>query len=108
MALITTSGLLLLSCVLVSAAHPSFGSNLAGYPQNAARVTFQEVPAGVSGISWLHDNARSPERHLPETVGAGCAFLDFDNDGWMDIYLVNSGPSDFFTPRAPLKNALYR
>jgi len=108
MALITTSGFLLLSCVLVSAGHPSFGSKLAGYPQNAARVTFQEVQAGVSGISWLHDNARSPERHLPETVGAGCAFLDFDNDGWMDIYLVNSGPSDFFTPRAPLKNALYR
>jgi hypothetical protein len=45
---------------------------------------------------------------LPETVGAGCAFLDYDNDGWMDIYLVNSGPSDFFTPKTPLKNALYR
>ncbi len=45
--------------------------------------------------------------YLPETVGAGCAFLDYDNDGWMDIYLVNSGPSDFFTPSAPLKNALY-
>jgi len=44
---------------------------------------------------------------LPETVGAGCAFLDYDNDGWMDIYFVNSGPSDFFTPSKPLKNALY-
>ena len=50
----------------------------------------------------------SPQRYLPETVGAGCAFLDFDNDGWMDIYLVNSGPCDFFTPAQPLTNALYR
>ena len=30
--------------------------------------------------------------------GAGCAFLDYDNDGWMDIYLVNSGRCDFYTP----------
>lgn len=47
------------------------------------------------------------ERYLPETVGAGCAFFDYDNDGWMDIYLVNSGPSDFYTPTKQLKNALY-
>jgi hypothetical protein len=46
--------------------------------------------------------------HLPETVGAGCAFLDYDNDGWMDIYLVNSGPCDFYEPPSPLRNALYR
>ena len=34
----------------------------------------------------------SPERYLPETMGPGCAFLDYDNDGWMDVYIVNSGP----------------
>jgi hypothetical protein len=50
----------------------------------------------------------SPEHYLPETVGPGCAFLDFDNDGWMDIYLVNSGPCDFFKPKTRLQNALYR
>jgi enediyne biosynthesis protein E4 len=70
-------------------------------------VTFEEVPAKASGITWVHNNAHSPERYLPETVGAGCAFFDYDNDGWMDIYLVNSGASDFYTPTAPLKNALY-
>ena len=36
--------------------------------------------------------------YLPETVGAGCAFIDYDNDGWMDIYLVNGGKCDFFDP----------
>ena len=40
----------------------------------------------------------SPERYLPETMGPGVAFLDYDNDGWMDVYIVNSGPCDFFTP----------
>jgi len=46
--------------------------------------------------------------NLPETCGGGGLFFDFDNDGWMDIYLVNSGPSDFFTPKTPIRNALYR
>ncbi|HEV2835848.1 MAG TPA: CRTAC1 family protein [Pyrinomonadaceae bacterium] len=73
-----------------------------------ASVTFEEVPPQTSKITWVHNNAQSVDRQLPETVGAGCAFLDYDNDGWMDIYFVNSGPSDFFTPAAPLKNALYR
>ncbi len=71
-------------------------------------VTFAEVLPQTSGITWVHNNAHSPERHLPETVGAGGAFFDYDNDGWMDIYLVNSGPADFFRPSNPLKNALYR
>jgi hypothetical protein len=46
--------------------------------------------------------------YLPETTGAGCAFFDYDNDGWMDIYLVNSGRCDFYHPQPPLRNALYR
>ena len=77
-------------------------------PSNSAStVTFQQVPAAESGITWVHENAMSDERHLPETVGAGCAFFDYDNDGWMDIYLVNSGPSDFYKPKSELRNALY-
>ncbi len=66
------------------------------------------MPASATGITWTHQNARSAERYLPETMGPGCAFLDFDNDGWMDLYLVNSGPSDFWTPKAPVRNALYK
>jgi enediyne biosynthesis protein E4 len=69
---------------------------------------FEEIAASVSGISWTHVSGRSPMAHLPETVGAGCAFLDYDNDGWMDIYLVNSGRCDFYEPSQPLHNALYR
>jgi hypothetical protein len=75
--------------------------------QVASSPAFEEVPASASGISWAHVNGRSPMAHLPETVGAGCAFLDYDNDGWMDIYLVNSGPCDFYEPPQPLRNALY-
>jgi hypothetical protein len=69
---------------------------------------FEEVPASASGITWRHTAGHSKEKYLPETTGAGCAFLDYDNDGWMDIYLVNSGRCDFFDPAPPLRNALYR
>ena len=69
---------------------------------------FTEVSPSVSGIQWVHENAMSSERYLPETLGPGCAFLDYDNDGWMDIYLVNSGPCDFWKPSKPIRNALYK
>ncbi len=77
-------------------------------PQPQARYPFEEVPASVSGITWKHTAAHSQQKYLPETTGAGCAFLDYDNDGWMDIYLVNSGKCDFYDPNPPLRNALYR
>ena len=80
----------------------------AGSRSDTLTPFFEEVPASASGITWVHENAMSPERQLPETLGPGCAFLDYDNDGWMDIYLVNSGPCDFYTPSKPLKNALYK
>src|SRR5262249_25572936 len=76
--------------------------------QQARRALFQEIPGTKSGITWQHVNGRSPEYYLPETTGAGCAFFDYDSDGWMDIYLVNSGKCDFFTPNQPLRNALYK
>src|SRR5205085_3482504 len=86
---------------------------VAGLPRlarsaEAPPYPFSEVPASASGIAWTHVAGSSPEKYLPESTGAGCAFLDYDNDGWMDIYLVNSGPCDFFTPSKPLRNALYR
>src|SRR6267143_66601 len=57
----------------------------------APQFPFEEILPEKSGIRWVHSNGKSPEKYLPETSGAGCAFLDYDNDGWMDIYLVNSG-----------------
>src|SRR6516165_5905088 len=75
---------------------------------DVTRFPFAEIPPEKSGIHWVHSNGKSPEKYLPETTGAGCAFFDYDNDGWMDIYLVNSGKCDFLTPDPPLRNALYK
>ncbi len=88
------------------------GISLAGFPQfsfgsSPTPNLFEFVPPEVSGITWKHTSGKSHQHYLPETTGAGCAFLDYDNDGWMDIYLVNSGKCDFFDPNPPLQNALY-
>jgi hypothetical protein len=69
---------------------------------------FRTVTAQQSGISWVHDNARSVRRWMPEAMCSGCAFLDYDNDGWMDILLINTGPTPFHQPAKPTYNALYR
>ena len=74
----------------------------------AAPPLFEEVSAGASGIAWVHENAMSPNRYLPETMGPGVAFFDYDNDGWVDLFMVNSGESDFYQPQTPLRNALYK
>ncbi len=73
----------------------------------APNFPFSEIPPSASGINFVHTSGRSAQKYLPESTGPGCAFLDYDNDGWMDIYLVNSGPCDFWTPPTPLRNALY-
>jgi len=76
--------------------------------ETKSQYPFSEVLASQSGITWSHTAGRSRNKYLPEISGPGCAFLDYDNDGWMDIYLVNSGRADFYTPPTPLRNALYR
>ncbi|MGH9757597.1 MAG: FG-GAP repeat domain-containing protein, partial [Candidatus Acidiferrales bacterium] len=80
----------------------------APFQLSPALPAFEEIPPSASGITWRHVNGRSAEMYLPETVGAGCGFIDYDNDGWMDIYLVNSGACDFYNPVPRLRNALYR
>ena len=59
-------------------------------------------------IDFVHDAVRNGEFLFPEINGAGCGFLDYDNDGYLDIYLVQSG-RDFKDPDKPAKpNRLYR
>ena len=51
-------------------------------------VTFKDVTAGA-GISFIHNSGRAGKKYLPETMGAGGAFVDLDGDGWLDLVIVN-------------------
>ena len=65
---------------------------LAGQPQSghppASKIHFEDV-AKAAGIHFVHNNGAFGKKWLPETMGSGVAFLDYDNDGWQDILLVN-------------------
>jgi hypothetical protein len=58
--------------------------------QGESRVRFVSV-ASDAGVDFVHQNGASPEKYLPETMGAGVLFFDYDNNGWVDIFLVNGG-----------------
>ena len=46
--------------------------------------------SGTAGLHFQHNSGAYGGKLLPETLGSGCAFLDYDADGWQDILLVNS------------------
>jgi len=56
--------------------------------QATSTVTFRDVTQ-QSGIRFVHNNGAFGKKFLPETLGPGVAFIDYDNDGWPDIFLVN-------------------
>lgn len=68
---------------------------------------FSDV-TGAAGIQWKHTNGESPDKYLIEAMGGGVAFLDFDNDGLLDIFLVAGGETPHGTSATPPRNALYR
>jgi enediyne biosynthesis protein E4 len=54
----------------------------------AQTIQFRDITA-QGGIRFVHNNGAFGKKYLPETMGPGCAFIDYDNDGWPDIVLVN-------------------
>jgi hypothetical protein len=94
----------LLACLLTYG-----GSDLRAVQTNPAGsigVLFTDVTT-AAGIRFKHNNGSFGKKYLPETLGSGGAFLDFDDDGWQDILLVNS-KSFAGRPGPPSYPALYR
>ncbi len=48
--------------------------------------------AASAGLRFVFDNGRSSLRQLPETMAGGVGLLDYDNDGWLDVFVVQGGP----------------
>src|SRR3989441_8884913 len=65
-------------------ASPSPGAAAGRFSIQLSDVTSQ------AGISFEHNSGAFGKKYLPETLGPGCAFFDYDNDGWLDILLVNA------------------
>jgi hypothetical protein len=94
-----------LAFVAVAAALLS-GPRLVAQQAPTGGVVFKDVTA-ASGITFRHQSGAFGKRYLPETMGAGVVFLDFDGDGAQDVFFVNSTrwPG---RPEKPGLPALYR
>jgi hypothetical protein len=53
-----------------------------------SQIQFRDITA-QAGLRFTHNNAAFGKKYLPETMGPGCAFIDYDGDGYPDILLVN-------------------
>ena len=58
-------------------------------PRPSGPIEYTDV-TNQAGIHFKHNSGAFGKKYLPETLGTGCAFFDYDNDGWQDIVLVNS------------------
>jgi hypothetical protein len=65
---------------------PKVNSELA---RPSGPIEFVDVTA-QAGIHFKHNSGAFGKKYLPETMGSGVCFIDYDNDGWQDIFLVNS------------------
>jgi enediyne biosynthesis protein E4 len=79
------TSLLRLLCVSVSLLSMLFLVIMEG---SAQTVRFRDITA-QAGIRFIHNNGAFGKKWLPETMGPGCAFIDYDNDGYPDILLIN-------------------
>jgi hypothetical protein len=55
---------------------------------HAQTITFRDITT-QAGIRFTHNNGAFGKKWLPETMGPGCAFIDYDNDGYPDILIIN-------------------
>jgi hypothetical protein len=83
----SVAGLAGLPIILFFAAFTGTGAPSAA-PTNSPGVTFLDV-THQAGIRFVHNNGAFGKKFLPETLGPGVAFTDYDNDGWPDIFFVN-------------------
>jgi len=73
----------LLRAVVAAPAPEPFATSTPGGAVHFVDITRQ------AGINFIHNNGAFGKRYLPETMGPGCAFIDYDNDGLPDILLIN-------------------
>jgi hypothetical protein len=87
---------LALACVGCRASQPAAPAALptAGHtvsaPRESGGIHFTDVTV-ASGIRFRQQNGATGLKYMPETMGSGCAFLDYDGDGRLDLFCVNSG-----------------
>ncbi len=76
-------------------------------PRPDSRIRFEDI-AERSGVRFQYDPGATSRLFIADTMGGGVALLDFDDDGWLDIYLVNGCALPFDPQSPPRPNKLFR
>jgi hypothetical protein len=79
-------GLVVLLCLAAS----ELPARQAPTSATSAKVQFRDI-ARAAGVAVRHVNGASPDKYFAEIMGSGGLFFDFDDDGWLDIFLVDGG-----------------
>jgi len=75
-------------------------------PQAPIAVRYSNVRESAK-ITFQQDSTQTDEKYYLETMGTGVAWIDYDRDGLMDLFFVQSGATDIYKPQHPLRCALY-
>jgi enediyne biosynthesis protein E4 len=75
-------------------------------PGKANTVTFTDIRE-AAGITFKHDATMTDQKNYLETMGNGVGWIDYDQDGLMDVYFVQSAATDWYKPSRHLRSALY-
>jgi hypothetical protein len=83
------------------------GQQSANSKQAPTSVRFTDIRK-AAGITFVQDSTQTEEKYYLETMGTGVGWIDYNQDGLLDLYLVQSGATEAYQPAKPLRSALYR
>jgi len=99
---------LCLSCLTAVIGLQGRQRGTAGSPPAAdAAVQFEDITQ-QAGLTFRHTNGASADKHIVETMSSGGLFFDYDNDGWLDVFLVDGGSLADPKVAATARDRLYR
>jgi tetratricopeptide (TPR) repeat protein len=90
-----------------AAATGAITPTIAPLPSLASGLRFEEI-AARSGLVFRYDCGPTANLYLPDTMGGGVGLIDFDDDGWLDVYFVNGCPLPVDPANVRTPNKLFR
>src|SRR5262249_53419755 len=102
------AGLSLYFCQRTASQPAPASSVSAAQAQSRGLPWFEDVTA-ASGINFAHFDSSTPTQYIQERMGSGLCWIDYDNDGWLDLFCVQDGPvRPTSATGMPPTNKLYR